>query len=161
MISGSFIGLMINGAFVSCETQCQINFNQEMLPASAYDSGGWSEFIYGLRDWDVSVNGNFLLESAPSDIKTLIQTGFINQLPMYCQFRTNPSTEIQLDLSGAVLFNSGSITAAAQGLANWTAKLKGTGKLTADYTDLALLIDAMPSYADYPLIVDETGNFTT
>lgn len=160
MISGSFIGLMINGAFVSCETQCQINFNQEMLPASAYDSGGWAEFIAGLRSWTVSVNGNFLLESVANDLKALITTGYINQLPMYAQFKTYPSTDIQVGFSGAVLFNSASLTAAASGVSTWTATLQGTGSLKTDYLDMSLLINAMPAEALYPIIV-ETDPFTT
>lgn len=159
MIAGSLIGLIVNGAFVSCETQCQINFNQAMLPSSAVDSGGWAEFIAGLRSWTISVNGNLLLESVGSDIKALIQTGYINQLPMFAQFSTRPSSDIQLVFSGAVLFNMGSITAASTGVANWTCLLQGVGALTTTYNDFPLLINSMPSEADYPIIVDE--GFTT
>lgn len=161
MIAGSLIGLIVNGAFVSCETQCQINFNQNMIPSSAIDSGGWAEFVAGLRSWSISVNGNLLLEAVGSDIKALIQTGFINQLPMFAQFSTRPSSDVQLQFSGAVLFNTGSILAASTGVANWNATLQGTGKLNATYNNFSLLIDAMPSEADYPIIVDETGSFTT
>lgn len=161
MISGSLIGLIINGAFVECETSCQINFNQDMLPSSAIDSGGWKEFINGIRSWTISVNGNLLLEAVGSDIKALIQTGFINQLPMFAQFSTRPSSDIQLQFSGACLFNTASITAASTGAANWTANLQGTGMLTAAYQDFSLLIDAMPSFADYPIVIDESGGFTT
>jgi len=159
MISGNLIGLVINGAFVSCETSCQINFNQNMIPSSAIDSGGWAEFVSGLRSWTISVNGNLLLEAVGSDIKAMIQTGFINQLPMFAQFSTRPSSDIQLQFSGAVLFNTASISAAGTGVANWVATLQGTGKLTPTYQDFPLLIDAMPSEADYPIIVDESGGF--
>lgn len=159
MISGNLIGLIVNGAFVSCETSCQINFSQTLLPSSAIDSGGWSEFVAGLRSWTISVNGNLLLESVGSDVKTLIQTGYINQLPMFAQFSTRPSSEIQLQFSGAVLFNTASISAASTGVTNWTATLQGTGKLTETYQNFPLLIDAMPSEADYPIIIDETGGF--
>lgn len=161
MIAGSLIGLIINGAFTSCETQCQINFDKEMLPASAIDSGGWKEFIYGIRGWTISVNGNLLLEAVSNDIKALIQTGYINDYPMFAQFSTRPSSEIQLYFEGAVLFNTASITAAAQGAANWTALLQGTGQLKANYQDFALLIDAMPAEAAYPIVVDTSGGFFT
>lgn len=161
MIAGSLIGLNVNGAFISCETSCQINLNQVMIPSSAIDSGGWAEFIAGLRSWTISVNGNLLLEAVGSDIKALIQSGYINQLPMFAEFSTRPSSDIQLKFSGAVLFNTASISAASTGLANWTAALQGTGKLTPTYHDFPLLIDAMPAEADYPIIVDESGGFTT
>lgn len=155
MTPGNLIGLIINGAFVSCETSCSINFNQNMIPSSAVDSGGWAEFVAGLRSWTISVNGNLLLEVVGNDIKSLIQTGYINQLPMYAQFSTRPSSDIQLQFSGTVLFSTASITAASTGVANWTATLQGTGKLTPTYQDFPLLIDSMPSEADYPIIVDE------
>lgn len=155
MIAGNLIGLMINGAFISCETSCQINFNQVMIPSSAIDSGGWAEFVAGLRSWTIAVNGNLLLEAVPSDIKAIIQTGFINQYPMFANFSTSPSEDIQLSFSGAVLFSQGSISAASTGNANWTATLQGVGALTATYQDFALLIDAMPAAQDYPLIIDE------
>lgn len=161
MIAGNLIGLMINGAFVSCETNCSINFNQDMVKSSAIDSGAWSEFVAGIRSWTISVNGNLLLEAVPTDIKAMITTGFINQLPMYAQFSTSPLAGIQLSFNGAVLFNTASITAANAGVANWTLTLQGTGELETEYIDLALLIDATPSEADYPIIVDESGGFTT
>jgi predicted secreted protein len=161
MISGNLIGLNINGAFVSCEVSCQINFNQAMVASSAIDSGGWAEFVAGLRSWILQVNGNLLLESVPSDIKAMIMTGYINQLPMFAMFSTYPQANIQVSFSGAVLFNTGSISAASTGSANWTCQLQGIGALTPAYSDLGLLIDAMPSEADYPIIIDESGNFTT
>lgn len=130
-----------------------------MIPSSAIDSGGWAEFVAGLRSWTISVNGNLLLEAVGSDIKALIQSGYINQLPLFAQFSTRPSSDIQLQFSGAALFNTGSISAASTGVANWTATLQGTGKLTATYQDFPLLIDAMPAEMDYPIIVDESGGF--
>jgi predicted secreted protein len=159
MIAGNLIGLMINGAFTSCEVSCQINFNQVMIPSSAIDSGGWAEFVAGLRSWTLSVNGNLLLESVPNDIKALIMSGYINQLPVFASFSTMPFANIQVSFSGAVVFNTASIAAASTGSANWTATLQGTGELTPSYSDLGLLIDSMPSEALYPIIVDE--GFTT
>lgn len=160
MIPGSLMGLMINGAFISCEVSCQINLNQTMLESSAIDSGGWQEFIAGIRGWTISVNGNLLLESVPSDIKGMITTGYINQLPMFASFSTMVSSDIQMSMSGAVLFNTASIAAASQGVANWQCQLQGTGKLTTSYQDYQLLIDSMPAEENYPILVDQ-GFYTT
>jgi predicted secreted protein len=155
MIAGYLIGLKINGAFVSCETSCSINFKNNNLPASAITSGGWKEFIYGIREWSVSVDGNLLLEAVPSDIKGLITTGFIGQYPMVASFSTKVSSTIQLALSGAVLLDSGQITAPQTGMSNWTATLQGSGVLDFQYNDFDLLIDASPPETQWQTIVDE------
>lgn len=160
-ISGQLIGLNINGAFVSCETACQFNFENDMLPSSAVDSGGWKEFVYGIRSWTMSVNGNLLLEAVSSDIKAIITTCLMQQLPVFLQFSTRPSSTIKLILSGTGLAATGSIAAPAKGNANWTVSFNGTGALQTTYVDLALLIDAMPAEADYPIVLDTTEGFTT
>lgn len=154
-VAGNIIGLMTNGAFTSCEVSCTINFNQEMLPASAIDSGRWKEFVAGIRDWNISVNGNLLLESVSSDIKSILSANFFGSLPIFVQFSTRPSADIQLLFSGNALFQSGNITAGTNSSANWSATLQGTGALNHSYQDFALLIDAMPAEADYPIIVNE------
>jgi predicted secreted protein len=159
MIAGKLIGLMINGVFVSCETQCQINFSSDMIKASAVDSARWAEFVAGLRSWSIAVNGNLLLEAVGSDIKAIITSGYIQGLPLYLQFSTMPSVDIQVSFSGAAILNTGSITAASKGAANWTATFQGTGALKTAYTNYGLLIDSMPAEADYPTIVDT--QFTT
>lgn len=154
-VAGNIIGLMVNGSFTSCETACTINFNQEMLPASAVDSGRWKEFISGIRDWSVSVNGNLLLEAVGADIKSILSANFFGSLPLFIQVSTRPSATTQLVLSGNALFQSGNINAQANSVANWTATFQGTGALSKSFQDFALLIDALPSSADYPTIVNE------
>lgn len=152
---GKFLGLKVNGAFVACETNCSISFDVNMLAASAVDSGGWKEFIAGIRGWQVTVDANLILAAVASDVKAIITTGLMNRLPMFIQFSTRPSVEIQMILSGAVLLASGSITAPAKGNATWTVSLQGTGALQTTYHDFSLLIDALPSAADYPVVVNE------
>jgi predicted secreted protein len=154
-VNGSIIGLAFNGAFISCEISCAINFNREMLPASATDSGGWKEFISGVRDWNVNVNANLILEAVPADIKTLLTANYFGDLPLYIQFSTRPSATTELILSGNTLFQSGSITAPFGSASNWTSTLQGTGPLNSTFQDYALLIDALPVGADYPTIVNE------
>jgi len=154
-VGGRFLGLKVNGAFVSCETSCNISFGRELTPASAVDSGGWKEFIAGIREWGISVDGNLLLEAVGSDVKSLLTAGFFNDNPIYIQFSTSPTSDIELVFSGLVKFNNADITAAATGVANWRCVLKGTGKLEFTYQDYSLLIDAMPAQANYPIVVDQ------
>jgi len=154
-VAGSILGLKANGAFVSCELSCSINFDRELLPATAVDSGGWKEFIYSVRSWSVSVNGNLLLEAVGSDIKSFLNAGYFESRTIYIQFSTRPSSDIQLVFSGTALFQSADITGANTGKANWNAKLQGSGKLAMTFQDYSLLIDAMPPESDYPTTIDQ------
>lgn len=153
--AGRLIGLKINGAFVSCETSCSINFGRELLPASAVDSGGWREFIAGVREWGVSVAGNLLLEAVGSDIKSILLAGYFKDNPIYVQFSTRPTSDIELIFSGLAKLNSADINAPVSGVSNWNAVFKGNGKLEMRSQEYGLLIDAMPPEADYPIIVDQ------
>ncbi len=154
-VAGKIIGLKVNGAFVACETSCTLNFDREMLPASALDSGGWKEFLYGDRGWNMSVDAGLLLQSVGADIKSILMAAFIDSLPLYVQFSTRPSVNIQLTLSGLALVSGGSITAAMASASSWNCNFQGTGPLTPSYNDYDLLIDAMPEFEDYPIIVSE------
>jgi predicted secreted protein len=154
-ISGSLIGLKVNGAFVSCELSCEIQLDVEMLPATNPTSARWKEFIQGVRGWTMSVNAGLLLEAVPSDIKAIITTGYIRGLPMYIEFSTRASASIQMILSGACVFQNANITAPAQGGASYNVSFQGTGALSTHYHDYDLLIDAMPSEADYPITLEE------
>ena len=153
-IAGNLLGFKANGAFANCETQCSIKFDRDLLPASAEDSGNWKEYLYGIRGWSISVDGNLLLEAVPNDIKTLLRTGYFRDFPTYVQFSTAEGSNLELIYSGNALFQSGSITAPGQGKANWTVTMQGTGALTVKQQDYSLIINAMPIVADYPLIVN-------
>ena len=153
-VAGNLIGLMYNGAFVSCEVSCTINFEREMLAASAIDSGGWKEFIYGVRGWSVTVNANLLLEAVGADVKVAITGGFIQSLPILLNFSTRPSATTQLNLSGLALLQNGQITSPAAGIATTSLTFQGTGPLTTSFQNSLLLIDAMPASADRPIIVN-------
>jgi predicted secreted protein len=158
-IAGRLLGLMINGAFVSCETACTFNFDVDMLPASAVDSGRWKQWVQGIRSWGITVNGNLLLEAVGSDVKTIIQSGFLQGMTFYLQFSTKPSATTEMVFSGAGFVKGGQISAPSVGVANWSVNFNGTGALTTRYVDYELLIDAMPAQADYPLVIN--SSFTT
>jgi predicted secreted protein len=155
-VAGNLIGLKTNGAFTSCEISSSINFDREMVGVAPIDDGGWKEFLYGMRGWRMQVNGNLLLEAVATDIKSMLTSGYFQDLALLVMFSTSPSASQELVFSGTALFQAGDISAAVQGKASWNATLQGTGKLTVKQQDYNLLIDAMPAEADYPIIVDSS-----
>lgn len=155
-IKGSLIGLEINGSFVSCETSCDFNFDIEMLPSSAVDSGRWKEFIAGIRSWSMSVNGNLLLATVGADVKTVLNAVMTGE-EVNLRFRTRSIVSPYLIISGKALPMSGNITASSTGKANWTIQFQGTGPFECDFEEFWLIINAMPADADKPYIVDTTN----
>lgn len=99
--------------------------------------------------------GNLLLEAVGTDIKSILNTGYFKDNPIYLQFSTRPSANIELVFSGLAKFNSGDITAPSSGSANWNVTFKGTGQLTMIAQEYSLLIDAMPPEAQWPILVDQ------
>lgn len=152
-IPGSLIGLQFNGVFTSCEISSDINFSADMLPASAVDSGGWKEFIRGIKSWSMSVNGQLLAEAVGADFKTMVDA-FDSGQPVFVSWGTRPSAVTQLSLSGFALVSAGSATGPNKGKATWTINFQGTGVLDTNFQDYSLIIDAMPAEADYPIIFD-------
>lgn len=155
-ISGQLLGLKVNGAFVSCEVSCEFSFDQEMLPASAVDSGRFKEVIPGIRGWSMTVNGNVLLDSVPADFKSIFISGYMQGLPMFVDCSTRPSSETVMSFSGNAYLQNGSFNAPATGKATWAMVFMGSGAIKPTYVNLDLLINAMPSLADYPIIIDES-----
>lgn len=153
-IRGALIGLRINGQYVSCETSCEFSFEREMKSASSITSGGWKEFIGGIRGWAMTVNGNLLLKTVGADIKTVLNA-FILGDTVELEFRTRGTIAPYLIISGTAFPQSGGITAAGTGKANWTLSFQGTGPFTTDFEEFYLIINAMPAEADYPLIIQE------
>lgn len=152
-ISGRLMGLQANGILISCEIQSSINFQANMLAASAIDSGRWAEVIAGLRSWTMTIDGQLLAEAVGADFKTLMNL-FFSGLPVFLTWGTRPSATTQLSLSGSAVLASGSATGPSKGSSTWNMVFNGTGELKASFEDFALIIDAMPADALYPVIVD-------
>lgn len=154
-VAGRLIGVQVGGVFLKCEISSTINFKQEVLPAAAVDSGRWAEFIAGEREWSISVNGGLFLEAVGADIKSILLANYFDTIPLSIMFSTRPNATEELIFSGVALFASGDITAPSTGYANWNVQLQGSGALFHTMQNYALLIDAMPAEADYPILVNQ------
>lgn len=153
-IRGALVGLRINGEYVSCETNCEFNFDVEMLAASAVTSGRWKEFIAGIRSWGMTVDGNLLLASVGADIKTVLSAVLTGEM-VELEFRTRGTIAPFFVIAGTALPQSGSITAPGTGKAVWNVVFQGSGPFTVDIEEFWLIINAQPIEADYPTIIQE------
>ena len=154
-VAGRLIGVQVGGVFLKCEISSTISFKQETLPAAAVDSGRWAEFISGEREWSISVNGGLFLAAVGADIKSILLANYFDTIPLSIMFSTRPNAVDELIFSGVALFSSGDITAPSTGYTNWNVQLQGSGPLSNTMQNYALLIDAMPAEAAYPILVNQ------
>lgn len=125
-LSGNLVGAEIDGKFVACETSCEINFEADMIDASAVDSGRWKEVIAGIRSWSVSVNAAMLIQSARADFTTIINA-FMSGASMTLRIRTKIAMVGSVVITGRVIVQSGGMSAAVSTTTGWNTVLQGDG----------------------------------
>ncbi|WP_293933143.1 phage tail tube protein [Sphingobacterium sp. UBA6645] len=152
-ILGKMMGVAVGDNFISCETECTLNFEGETLPKESVESGKWAEFLYGKKTWSISVSGLLLKREVGADFKTLF-TAFINDEILTVYFRTRIGVDQFLVWSGKAIIKSGIANAPRQGFANWSIVFQGTGPLDFNWEEYFAIINAMPAAADQPNIVD-------
>lgn len=156
-IKGRLMGVTSNGSFISCETNAELYFEKELIPASSIGSGKFKETIPGKRGWRITVDGNLLLRAMGADFKTLFQS-WLDDEPLTVQFRTRPMVDQYLIFEGDAWVQSGSLMAPNRGLAGWNIALEGNGILNMDWEEFWAIINAMPPQADWPTIVEQDPN---
>lgn len=125
-LSGNLLGVEINGKFVTCETSCEFNFDADMMAASATQSGGWKEVIQGLKSWSVSVNAAMLVQSAETDLTTIINA-FASGERMRIRIKTKVAMVGSILITGYVVVQNGGLSAAVNSTAGWNTVLQGDG----------------------------------
>lgn len=159
MIPGRLIGLEIDGHFVTCETQCDLTFEDELLPASNPDSGRWREYLNGVRNWSISLNANTVLDGLSGTDLQYVFAKFLAGGKVGVKFRTIPVSGITMPefiVSGNTLIRRGNVAAPSVGMSTWGITLQGTGAMNANIDPFSgLIINAMPPDAEWPLIVEE------
>lgn len=133
-LSGNLIGVEIDGNFVACETSCELNFEVDLLGASAITSGRWKEYISGIRSWNVSVNASMLVQSAPTDASTIINA-FMSGARMKLRIRTKIPIIGSIVISGYVLVQNGNIGAGVNTTSVWSTTLQGDGPFSYGDTE--------------------------
>lgn len=154
---GNVLGLEINGDFVSCETSCEMSFENDLLPASSITSGAWKEYIPGVKSWSVTVNAGMLLRMAGTGLNTILNAFLTGQL-MGIRIATKYDDELpSFAIVGNVRLRTGGFSAAVNSLANWNATLEGDGPFTAEIND-NIVFAISTNEDDTQLLQDGLGN---
>lgn len=154
---GNLIGLKIDGNFVDCETSCEVSWETDLLPASPQDSGGWKEYIAGVRSWSVTLNAAMLLRMSGTGLNTILNA-FLTGGNMAVRVTTKrqdlyPSFTIY----GNVILQNGGLSAAVNSMASWNATLQGNGKMNIEInSNIVQAISA--NYNDTKLVQDGNNN---
>lgn len=156
VIKGNRINLSFNGLNISCQTNCELSFEAEMIDATSVSSGRWKEVVAGIRSWSMNVNAKVLkANNTGSDVRNII-AAYLTGQRVFVEMKSNTGSLIELTFSGYILVNSGGIQAPSSGSATWNGVFQGTGELTTNVEDFGLIINAMPIEADYPIIYETT-----
>lgn len=133
-LSGNLLALEIDGEFVSCETSCEFSFDNDLRGASATNSGGWKEWISGVKSWSISLNAAMLLASAPSDVTTILNA-FLFGSRMRIRFRTRFPGMGSFLVVGYVYVQNGGVGASVNTNSTWNTTLQGDGKFSLTDTE--------------------------
>jgi len=132
---GNLIGLQIEGNFIDCETSCEVAFETDLMPASPQDSGGWKEYISGVRSWSVTLNAGMLMRMAGTGLNTILNAFLTGQQMAIKVTTKNQDLYPNMTLSGNVLLQNGGFSAAVNSLASWNATFQGNGALAISIND--------------------------
>lgn len=130
-MKGSIYGVKLNGQFIPCETNCEINVTRELLNTSGSAGGSNKSYIYGYSDWTVSVDSKFIISTLASSNNNVLLAQLAGQT-MTLMIAARVSNTQLFELSGTVLIPSLTITLPAQGEATSNIKLQGTGILSTN-----------------------------
>lgn len=154
-ISGSIIGLKVDGYFVSCEVSSDFTYDVEMKPTSSTESGNFKDYIPGKLDWQMSVSANTLLRSVGADFKTIFQ-GVLLRRKFDVEFSTRIGDPAAFSFKGKAFAMNGNVGAQRGQTSQWTVTFKGTGAIELITNPYFLIINAMPAPADKPYTVNTT-----
>lgn len=121
---------------VGGRTDLTLNINRGEIDASHMDSGSWSDYLPGRRDWSIDGTVRYIEEDEGQ--AALIDQAFAVEdeealLKVRFMLREDPG---QTEFTGDVFVTSESISASDEASADMSITLRGTGPLTkAEQTD--------------------------
>ena len=124
-VSGSLCTLSIEGALLAESRTFTPTFNQATIDLTNRDSGWWSQFLAGVRDWEISGDGLFIF----SDLaRRKLEYHYVARSPatLTCILTTSDGAHT---LTGECILTSLTYPAAHDDAATISFTLKGTDEL--------------------------------
>lgn len=129
MVEGRMIGMQINGNWIMCEVNCNIDIETDEIAVSPQVHGGWKEYIYGKKGWTASVDSRQIAGAAGRDYKSIVQA-MLNSQTVTVALRTRNGVQYPIVVQGTAIIKSSSLTAGVQGKASYNMQFIGTSPLT-------------------------------
>lgn len=103
-----------------------LTINSSEIDATSFDSGGWSEFIPGLKDWEVSAEGLYVVANAG---QSALYNALVNGSTV--KIRLLPKTGTgNTGYEGNAIITSWEINNTTDDAVSISASFRGTGALT-------------------------------
>lgn len=146
-------GIRVGNDFVPCELDCELNVTRDMINKSGSAYGSYRHYRYGYISWTITCNARAVVSVLNSSFNNLLRSQLSGQeIEVYISARQ--SNTVNIDIGGTVLIPSQTLNFGNSGFANHSITFQGTGILNDYVEEFGLIINAMPAYADKPIVVD-------
>lgn len=132
-MSGSLMGLEINGTFIKCELSCEFTYETDLRSASPVDAGRWKEWVPGVRSWSINLNAAMLMRMAGTGVDVVLNAFLTGEI-LNVRFVPKRLDVPHLEIRGKAFVRSGGINAIANTRSTWTTTLTGHGPFSVTIT---------------------------
>ena len=125
-----------SATLIAYATSATININHSTRSTSNKESGGWSENMEGMRDWDVSVDAMYAWLDADGaaigglTLSELFDIMIGTRAKASVTFGVTTTTGGDTKYTGDVWMTSASLSAPLEDSSTFSASFQGTGQLT-------------------------------
>lgn len=123
--NGTKVKVLIGATALSNIEDCSLEINSADIDVTDKDSGGWAEFLAGLKDWTITVSG--ILDFAGVENVDEIVDDIINGVSASIKFSTTITGDSEF--AGTGRYNNISISAPKEDKVSWSATIRGSGPL--------------------------------
>lgn len=150
-VDGKLMNVVVNGAQLQCETNCDFSYSIEMIPATSPNGGNFKGYVTGYQTWSISVDGKLLLRSLGADFKTLVETAKRGER-VFIRMGTLDGVELPYAIEGYAYVQNIALGAPSTDQTTWNVQFQGDGEFTTDWNEFAMIIDNNPAETAWDLV---------